>query len=203
MNKRNNAYRDKKFSISTNKPSLIVSKWFEFTSLSSDSRVLDLWCGNGRNSLYSASLGGIVDAVDFEQINFIENIDKQIQDKISFHHMSVMDFNINVWTYKAIITARLIQYLSPSEVSMLFNSIGKWLTDDGVLMLSYTSSGWILNNLDIDVFKYTHPIDRVKNKLLEAWLEIISLSTWEKKTKHVPYEAENETYDILAKKLLS
>ena len=200
MGKWNKVYKEKIFSINTIEPSIIVKKWFEYVSQWEDFRVLDLGCGNLRNSIYSVALGGIVDAIDLEKIYFPQDIWKSNQDKIHFHEMSVMDFNIKKDTYTVIIIARLIQYLTSSEISLLFSRIKNGLTKDGILMLSYTSSWGVLEASDVDVFKKSYSKERVENELKKSWLQIISMDEWRKISTHVPYKIPNLTYDILARR---
>lgn len=193
-------YNEGKFSIETTQPSQIVMKGFEKLPLPADFRALDLGCGNGRNSVYAAALGGRVDAVDVEAIDFKQNLAPEIQDKITFHKGSVMDFEIQPETYTAIIATRLLQYLSPEEMHILLGRIGRGLTGDGIAMFSYTASGGVLDRPDMDVPKYQHSIETVKQELEATGLEILGLDQGASVTTHVPYQVPLESYDILTRR---
>lgn len=194
------AFKEGCFSIETTKPSKIVIDGFKRLKLQRGFRVLDLGCGkNGRNSVYAACLGGIVDAVDWVEPNFMELSDETNR-RISFHGMSVTDFDIKPETYDAVIATRLIQYLDAQDLRDLFGRIAEGLTREGLLMLSYTASGGIFNQPNIRVQKYQHNINEIKRMLQNNGLEIVSLEGGSGVATHVPYESQNEAYDILAKR---
>ncbi len=195
-----NVYLEKEFSIETSKPSEIVTAGFERLELPKNFRALDLGCGNGRNSIYSANLGGIVASVDLANLDFKERLPDEIKDRISFYEMSVMDFDVKPETYTAVIASRLIQYLNEQELNVLFNRIEKGLTKEGLVMLSYTASGGIFDKPDIHVPKYKHHIDEIRQTFQDNGLEILLLDGKSGVTTHVPYVNQNETYDILAKR---
>jgi cyclopropane fatty-acyl-phospholipid synthase-like methyltransferase len=58
MERWQSAYRERKFSIDSNKPSKVVAQGFERLVVLPGFRALDLGCGNGRNSVFAAILGG-------------------------------------------------------------------------------------------------------------------------------------------------
>ena len=193
-------YKEKEFTIETTKPSEIVVAGFEKLRLPENFKVLDLGCGNGRNSIYAATLGGLVESVDFADLDFKKDIPKKTKDRISFHEMSVMDFDIKPDEYTAIIASRLIQYLAKSEIEVLFGRIKKGLTNEGLAMISYTASGGIFDKQDIHVPKYKHAIDEIRQTFQNNGLEIVLLEGKSGVATHVPYENPNETYDILIKR---
>jgi hypothetical protein len=134
-------------------------------------------------------------------LGFVAEIDDtEIKSRISFSHGSVMDFDIHPEMYQAIIAARLIQYLDPIEVSLLLDRIRVGLTQNGLAMLSYTASGGIFEQPDIDVPKYQHTIDQVINALEITGLEIVTISEGSKTSLNVPYQVPNETYDLVIRK---
>jgi len=118
-------YKKEKSFIKTNEPSKIVLKGFEMLNLQPGDchHILDLGCGNGRNTIYAAQFNISVDAVDLENLNFMQNIPENISNNIIFQKISVMDFNIKPKTYVGIIATRLFQYLKPSEVHLLLGRI--------------------------------------------------------------------------------
>lgn len=193
-------YAERKFSIETAKPSQVVVEGFARLNLPRDFRALDLGCGNGRNSIYAAKLGGLVEAVDLVDLKISDGIPEELKNRVTFHKMSVMDFEIQPNTYSAIIAARLFQYLNESELNDLLRKIKKGLTAGGLAMFSYTASGGIFKEPGIDVHKFHHPIDVFKRVLKNSGLATILLEGGEGKSSHVPYAIPNETYDILANK---
>ncbi len=194
------AYRAREFVITTANPSGIVTVGFGRICLTVDFRVLDLGCGNGRNSIYAATLGGQIEAVDLVDLGFKEETPEEIGNRIIFYHMPVMDFGIIPNKYTAIIATRLIQYLPESEVDILFARIKDGLTNEGLAMISYTASGGIFDRPDIDVPKFRHTIGEIRQTFRNNGLEIVSLEGKSGVATHVPYANPNETYEILVKR---
>ncbi|HBU06944.1 MAG TPA: hypothetical protein DEB09_02580 [Candidatus Magasanikbacteria bacterium] len=193
-------YKEKEFTIDTTKPSEIVVAGFEKLRLPENFKVLDLGCGNGRNSIYAATLGGLVESVDLVDLDFKKDIPEKTSGRISFHEMSVMDFDIKPDEYTAVIASRLFQYLTKSELEVLFGRIKEGLTNEGLVMVSYTASGGIFDKSDIHVLKYKHAIDEIRQTFQNNGLEIVLLEGKSGVATHVPYENPNETYGILIKR---
>ncbi len=96
--------------------------------------VLDLCCGNGLITTYLAPKCKRITGVDFAQdlplqIDLVKypNISIIIEDirKVQFEHE----------TFDKIIIYAGIQYLSPKETIYFFESVIKWLRDDGVFFI--------------------------------------------------------------------
>lgn len=132
----NDAYYGEHFSIETNEPSKIVRIGLDVINPKSNIRILDLGCGNGRNSIYAAQNGGTVDAVDIANLEFLRDLPLHIQDNIHFYKQSVTDLESIHKRYNAVIATRLIQYLNPYELHLVFGKIRNSLISDGLLMLS-------------------------------------------------------------------
>jgi SAM-dependent methyltransferase len=196
----NKLYGKNRFSIETDKPSEIVRKGLRELQLSPNFRALDLGCGNGRNSIYAAQLEGLVDSVDLVDLGSFENLNPSLKNKISFYEQSVVDFDIVPNSYSAIIATRLIQYINPSELSILISNIEGGLISNGILIINYTSSGGVFTQPEINVPKYQHSIATVSHLLKTSGLKITSLYEGEKTSTHVPYRVPVNTYNILAKK---
>lgn len=197
MKKWEKAYADKKFIIKTEKPSVIVEKILPH--LKTRSKILDLGCGNGRNSIFLAKLGHEIEAIDIADLKFKNKIPKKIQKKISFSKASVLKkFKSN--SYNLIIAARLFQYLSPKELSKLIKSISLMIDKKGFLIISYTVSGGIFKENQIKVEKFSHSLDKIKKILKNNKFEKIKIYPGKKITKHVPYARPVKTYDIIESK---
>lgn len=193
-------YKEKEFTIETTKPSEIVLAGLDKLRLPKNFKVLDLGCGNGRNSIYAATLGGLIESVDLADLDFKKDTPEKIRDKISFHEMSVMDFDIKPKEYTAVIACRLIQYLTTSELEVLFGRIKEGLANEGLAMISYTASGGIFDKPGIHVPKYKHTIDEIRHTFQNNGLEIVLLEGKSGVATHVPYENPNETYNIIIKR---
>lgn len=162
MEKWEKAYKDKKFSIKTDNPSLLVDEIA--MCLKSGSKILDLGCGNGRNSIFLAKLGHQIDATDIADLEFTKNIPEEIRKRIAFFKESVIkEFKPN--SYDLVIAARLFQYLSQNEVRLLIASIAASIIDGGKLLISYNTTGGIFDKKDIEVEKYSYLIKYIESLL--------------------------------------
>jgi len=68
------------------------------------------------------------------------------------------------------------------------------------MMLSYTEFGGIFDKLDIDVPKYQHSINGIKNEIEKVGFKLILLKKGTNISTNVPYQIPNKTYDIIAKR---
>ncbi len=194
------AWSNKKFNITTLKPSIIVKK--HINKLFSGDAILDVGSGNGRNSIYLAGLGYNVDSFDVSDIKWIELIAPEIKDNISFTKSSILDYSYPVDRYKAIIITRVVQYLNKEELIYLFDRVVSSLTDDGFLLLSYSSQGGIFNRDEIDVPKYRYDIEEITSMLKDRF-KIIEITKGSNINTHVNYNGETTSYDIYAAGVLN
>ena len=72
-------YKEGRFKITTLSPSVIVNRYNHL--LKSGDRVLDVGSGNGRNSIFLASLGCAVDSFDVADLKWMEKLSKKITAK--------------------------------------------------------------------------------------------------------------------------
>ena len=194
------AYQQERFSISTTRPSRVVVKGLGMLGRLEGARVLDLGCGNGRNTVYAARLGCLVDAVDLAYLGFLEGLDQQTRDRIRFHESDVMDYDIAPGGYQGVIATRLFQYLDSRELSVLLERIGRGLVPGGILMASYTASGGVLDGPEVGVRVFRHPLEELLSLLPEKGLETVLVQEGPGVTTHVPYHKKNEAYDIIARR---
>jgi len=196
MNNWKLAYKEKKFSIDTEKPSLVVQTIAN--RLENGSKVLDLGCGEGRNSIFLAKRGCCIDAIDVADLDILENQPKNVREKINFTEGTVIkDYAKN--SYDLVIATRLFQYLSPKEVEILIRSIHSALKEKGILVANYTESGGVFKE-DINVNKYSHKIDFVRRRLEESGFKNMHIQQGDNTSKYVPYSRAIRSFDIIAEK---
>jgi 2-polyprenyl-3-methyl-5-hydroxy-6-metoxy-1,4-benzoquinol methylase len=164
------------FDVNRQRPSRIAVKMTKF--LPPKSRILDAGCGRGRNAIFLAGKGFLVDAIDVEDLHFLYKQPKKIKSRIRFYKQSVLKFKIPSNYYQGVLLARLIQYLKPKEVERLINKLSKAAAKGCILALSYKhsmGSGKInavypLNNTD-------HDVNWVKDILKKANFETVNFYT--------------------------
>lgn len=189
------AWEDKKFEIKTLIPSILVSKYVE--KLQPEDRVLDVGCGNGRNSIFLARRGCKMDCFDVMDLKWIEKLPDELENKIHFLKSTILKYPYKASQYQAIILARVIQYLNHNELSFLFKKIKESLRLDGFLLLSYNTKGGIFNRKEIDVSTYSYPIEQIVDMLKTIFKNVI-VTEGSKTSKHVNYSDEILTFDIYA-----
>lgn len=189
------AWENKKFEIKTLQPSVIVERHKD--KFYSGDAVLDVGSGNGRNSIYLAGLGCKVDSFDVSDMGWTDSLDPDLKEKISFTKSDIMDYPYAVGKYKAVIMARVIQYLDREELNYLLDKTVSGLDADGFLLLSYTSQGGIFDQDAIDVPKYNYSIEDVE-KMLRDRFKTVEITAGANKNTHVNYDGQIVSYDIYA-----
>ncbi|MDH5442234.1 MAG: class I SAM-dependent methyltransferase [Candidatus Nomurabacteria bacterium] len=192
------AYKDKKFFISKKEHSLIVGGISAY--IDKNSRVLDLGCGQGRNSIFLAEQGHSVDAVDVANVHDFSSLSLDIKQNINFYKCSVVDFPFGDKKYDAIIMARLIQYLEPLDVVYIIESVWIHLESKGYIGVSFTSKGGIFSQPDIKIGKYHHDIDWLVGVLERVGFSNINVTKGASRSVGVPYDGDVSSYDIIANK---
>jgi SAM-dependent methyltransferase len=185
------------FKIDTKEPARVVKNGLK--NIPANSKILDVGCGNGRNSLYAAGLGYTVDAIDLVDLRFLEDSSQEIMDRVSFYKKSVWDFDIKKEFYRGVVMTRLIQYFSPDELPRLLNHTLNGLSFSGLLMLNYTASGGVPQEV-LRINKSKHGIGRVVELLNKEHMRIANLEKGTNRSTNVPYDFPAETYEILAVK---
>src|SRR3989344_4105449 len=195
---------DAGFSIETVEPSSVVRLALQMRLIPIYGKVLDLGCcKNPRNAIFLAHQHYCtVDAIDLEQPDFPDNLPLATRKEIVFRQGSVLEFEYAKGTYQVAILARLIQYLSPQEMESLFSKVGEALLSDGIICLSYTAQGGILNKShEYNITTFSHPIDKVKELLRQKGLAVTFLQQGTNQSTHVPHTGEPAlTYDLIAQK---
>lgn len=195
---------DKDFSINTQNPSEIVRDAVKMRLIGARNRVLDLGCGkNPRNALYLAThFSCQVDGIDLEVPQIPPKTPDFVENKMRFTESSVMDSEFGQEVYDAALLTRLIQYLSSQELSVLLHRVSASLKPQGVIALSYTAAGGILNRkAAYEIETFSHPLEDVQSTLQTAGFTIVTINQGKLQSTHVPHSGEPAlTYNILAQK---
>ena len=186
------------FKIDTNSPSKVVIE--AFTIKNNPLWVLDLGCGNGRNSVYAAKHSLGVDAVDIVDLNFLDKLSEELKKKINFRKISVLDFKYEESRYDVVLVTRLIQYLDDNALGELFDKISLAIKPGGVLALNYSEKSKVITQ-NYGAKKYSHLIDKIKLLIQKHGFKIISIERGNNFSTHVPYNDKIITYDIISQKI--
>lgn len=191
------AYHKDGFAIDTLEPSNVVKIGLKNIPVSS--AILDLGSGNGRNSIFAASLGHIVDSIDVENLNFLDTTDQKLKERINFYQKDIFEFDFKKNYYDGIIICRLIQYLTMPQFQLLIGKCTSSLKKDGPLMISYISKYHTYSKETKNVKKFEHPAETVKS-LLNLNYDLIHFENKPCLATHVPSSISIESCEIVAKK---
>ncbi|MFH1585284.1 MAG: methyltransferase domain-containing protein [archaeon] len=194
MNSWEEAYKNG-FEINSMHPSVVVKDALDLIIEGSD--ILDIGCGNGRNTIYFANEGFNVDAVDIVNLKPFEDLSPFQKKRINFYHKDIKDLKIKKEKYGAIILARLVQYLDKNSLNLLIKSCSYGLKSGGLILLSYTSVSGTKFREKYHVKRYDYMIKDIQKIIERNGLKLISIKDGSTVSKHVPYEDTINTYDLI------
>ena len=191
MNEWEKAYTDG-FLVNTPKPSEVILLAQDL--LPKSGKVLDIGCGNGRNTIYFAKKGYFVDAIDIVDLDFLKEIPKELLSFVNYKRISCLDYSFDS-KYDIIVMARLIQYLTIDELDLLFKKATSSLKQ-GYILLSYSATGKTISE-KYGVNKYNHPLPLVLGLVEKHNLKAITIKEGNKVGIHLSYKEDAITYDIV------
>lgn len=142
--------------------------------LSGDAKILDVGCGDGRNSLYLASLGFQIDAFDISQnaIDKINYLKTRKNLKINTCVCDILDFDFK-YTYDLIIVHGVLQFIEKEKQPQILKLLKKWTTTGGYHIISlFTDEEPVpedLKDIMIGVFKNEEIKDYYKDWRIEMF----------------------------------
>jgi SAM-dependent methyltransferase len=189
------AYSKKRFQITTSKPSILVEKYSN--KLSVGDHVLDVGCGNGRNSMYLAGLGCRVDSFDVADLNWVHSLSFKRRNRIFFTKSDIARFPFVPMKYDAVVITRVIQYLNKKELKYLLGQVHQSLKPSGFLLLSFSAQGGIFDRDEIQVPKYKYSIEEIRRALKKGFFKVL-ITKGSGRSQNVNYKGSVVSYDIYA-----
>ena len=198
VNKWNDAYK-LGFKMYLQKPSVVVKESLD--RIPENSLVLDLGCGNGRNSIYSVSQSHHVHAVDLVDYGFIHALPERIKSRIKFYNESVFDFDMGQDKYDAVIMTRLIMYLNQKDVILLIGRVFKCLKNPGVFIMNFSVSGGVFDSDDFTINVFAHNIENIVRLLESSGFKKIQVKTCIQKSNGFTATNNCKSYEIISRKI--
>ncbi|TKI33534.1 class I SAM-dependent methyltransferase [Bacillus mycoides] len=142
--------REKEIPFFTNKPDENLVSYFEKKLLYSG-RVLELGCGPGRNAIYFAENGCLVDAVDLskESIHWATERAKEKNVNVNFIHDNIFDLQIEEGTYDIVYDSGCFHHIAPHRRMSYINLVKKALKPGGYFAITCFVQGGELAGADI------------------------------------------------------
>lgn len=142
--------REKEIPFFTNKPDENLVSYFEKKLLNSG-RVLELGCGPGRNAIYFAENGCLVDAVDLskESIHWATERAKEKNVNVNFIHDNIFDLQIEEGTYDIVYDSGCFHHIAPHRRMSYINLVKKALKPGGYFAITCFVQGGELGGADI------------------------------------------------------
>ncbi|MGG0515844.1 class I SAM-dependent methyltransferase [Bacillus pseudomycoides] len=142
--------REKGVPFFTNKPDENLVNYFE-KKLINPGKVLELGCGPGRNAIYFAEKGCLVDAVDLSQesIHWATERAKEKNVNINFIYNNIFDLQIEEGTYDIVYDSGCFHHIAPHRRMSYINLVKKALKPGGYFAITCFVQGGELGGADI------------------------------------------------------
>lgn len=129
--------KDKPIPFFTNDPDENLVSYIE-SNIFKPGKVLDIGCGNGRNSLYLAKKQYEVHGIDFSQTSIEWAREKALESSLNvdFINISIFDFETPDNNYDYIYDAGCLHHIKPHRRNKYLSKISKMLKDDGYYALT-------------------------------------------------------------------
>lgn len=173
---------DAGFTVLRTKPSLVVQNLVRLFGIETlqDARVLDLGCGELRNSIFLAESGANVDAIDVVRPSHVlDHLAERVSERLSFRCARVQDVPLAPESYDFVICTRLLQYLSPLDAEELLGRLPPAIKAGGGLALNYVVVGGMIGDESAPTETFSYESDWVRHKLEQAGLRTYSCEVGE------------------------
>jgi len=142
--------REKGVPFFTNKPDENLVNYFE-KKLLNPGKVLELGCGPGRNAIYFAEKGCLVDAVDLSQesIQWATERAKEKNVHVNFIYNNIFDLQIEEGTYDIVYDLGCFHHIAPHRRMNYINLVKKALKPGGYFAITCFVQGGELGGADI------------------------------------------------------
>ncbi|PGS02115.1 MULTISPECIES: class I SAM-dependent methyltransferase [Bacillus] len=142
--------REKGVPFFTNKPDENLVNYFE-KKLLNPGKVLELGCGPGRNAIYFAEKGCLVDAVDLSQesIQWATERAKEKNVNINFIYNNIFDLQIEEGTYDIVYDSGCFHHIAPHRRMSYINLVKMALKPGGYFAITCFVQGGELGGADI------------------------------------------------------
>ncbi|WP_242218445.1 bifunctional 2-polyprenyl-6-hydroxyphenol methylase/3-demethylubiquinol 3-O-methyltransferase UbiG [Bacillus cereus group sp. BfR-BA-01380] len=142
--------REKEIPFFTNKPDENLVSYFE-KKLLNPGKVLELGCGPGRNAIYFAENGCLVDAVDLSQesIQWATERAKEKNVNVNFIYNNIFDLQIEEDTYDIVYDSGCFHHIAPHRRMSYINLVKKALKPGGYFAITCFVQGGELGGADI------------------------------------------------------
>ncbi|PDY98458.1 SAM-dependent methyltransferase [Bacillus thuringiensis] len=142
--------REKEIPFFTIKPDENLVSYFE-KKLLNLGKVLELGCGPGRNAIYFAENGCLVDAVDLSQesIQWATERSKEKNVNVNFIHDNIFDLQMEKGTYDIVYDSGCFHHIAPHRRMSYINLVKKALKPGGYFAITCFVQGGELGGADI------------------------------------------------------
>jgi SAM-dependent methyltransferase len=139
----------------TENPNENLIKLVETGKILPPSKVLELGCGNGRNSNYLANNGFEVDAVDFSKtaIAIAKENSSKLNNSVRYYCQSVFDFDYSDKNYDFIYDSGCFHHIAPHRRPDFLSIILRALKSGGIFAMVCFAPGGGSDYSDLEVYE--------------------------------------------------